>query len=105
VILRPYLGAEHIHQINRELYELEEEAGFKLAPAAAAEQKMESDADYAKVLQNLNRLRLAEIRQMIAKKKLKLTTKKETRRKNHAPAAPLSSTVSAPVPATVPASE
>jgi Trk K+ transport system NAD-binding subunit len=80
VILKPYLGAQHIHEINRELYQLEEE---KVTPALGAEiaeeekSKFKPDHDYAKLLHNLNKLRLAEIKQKIAKKHIVLKPKKD----------------------------
>ncbi|MBU0727720.1 MAG: cation:proton antiporter [Actinobacteria bacterium] len=69
VILKPYLGASHIHDINKQLYGLEEETGLQLVQEVADESrgKFKSDQDYAKVLNNLNKLRLAEIRQKIGK--------------------------------------
>jgi CheY-like chemotaxis protein len=76
VILKPYLGAEHIHQINRELYQLEEEAPLELVKEVAKEKKFKSDHDYAKVLHNLNKLRLAEIKDKIEKRHIQLKPKK-----------------------------
>lgn len=75
VILRPYLGAEHIFQINKELYQLEEETPVQLMKEIADEKKFKSDNDYAKVLHNLNKLRLAEIKQKIEKKHIQLKPK------------------------------
>ena len=71
VILKPYLGAEHIRDINKRLYQLEEETGFQLTQEVAEESKgkFKSDNDYAKVLHNLNKLRLAEIKDKIDKVK------------------------------------
>ncbi len=76
VILKPYLGAQHIHQINRELYQLEEETPLELVKEVAKEKKFKSDHDYAKVLHNLNKLRLAEIKDKIAKRHILLKPKK-----------------------------
>ena len=76
VILKPYLGAAHIHQINRELYQLEDESPLEMVQEIAHEKKFKSDNDYAKVLHNLNKLRLAEIKEKIAKKHIKLKPKK-----------------------------
>ena len=76
VILKPYLGAEHIHQINRELYKLEEETPLELVKEVAKEKKFKSDHDYAKVLHNLNKLRLAEIKDKIEKRHILLKPKK-----------------------------
>jgi len=76
VILRPYLGAQHIHQINRELYGLEEEMGMTLMPLPEeADTKFKSDHYYARVLQNLNKLRLAEIKNKIKSKHIILKPK------------------------------
>ncbi|MBU1018185.1 cation:proton antiporter [Patescibacteria group bacterium] len=76
VILKPYLGAEHIHQINRELYQLEDESPLEMVEEIVPEKKFKSDNDYAKVLHNLNKLRLAEIKQKIEKRHIKLKPKK-----------------------------
>jgi len=79
VILKPYLGAQHIHEINRELYKLGEE---KVTPALAAEiakeekVKFKPDHHYAKLLHNLNKLRLAEIKEKIEKRHIVLRPKK-----------------------------
>jgi len=84
VILKPYLGAEHIHNINKELYQLEDESPL----AALAEQeedaevggkKFKSDHDYAKVLHGLNKMRLMEIKQKIEKKHMRLQPKKSVK--------------------------
>ncbi len=76
VILKPYLGAEHIHQINRELYDLEDEAPLESVQEPFYKKKFKSDHDYAKVLHNLNKLRLREIKQKIEKRHIKLKPKK-----------------------------
>lgn len=68
VILRPYLGAEHIHQINRELYQLSEEP-INLIKDLASDKKFKSDRDFARILQNLNKLRLKEIKEKMRSKK------------------------------------
>jgi Kef-type K+ transport system membrane component KefB len=77
VILRPYLGAQHIKDISRELYQLKEDTGLSLVKEVAEEAKgkFKSDHDYAKVLHNLNKLRLAEIKQKIGKGHIVLTPK------------------------------
>lgn len=77
VILKPYLGAEHINDINKKLYELEEETGLNLVQEVAEETKgkFKSDRDYAKLLHNLNKLRLAEIKQKIDKRHIVLKPK------------------------------
>ena len=79
VILKPYLGAEHIHDINRQLYGLEEEVSLPLVEDVAEDtkSKFKSDHDYAKVLHNLNKLRLREIRQKIGKGHIVLKPKKK----------------------------
>ncbi|MFC1732936.1 cation:proton antiporter [candidate division KSB1 bacterium] len=78
VILKPYLGAEHIHNINKELYQLEEEAPLALMQEEEEEEgkKFKSDYDYAKLLHSLNKLRLMEIKQKISKKHIQLIQKK-----------------------------
>ena len=78
VILKPYLGAEHIHNINKELYQLEENIGLDITGEIKKniEPKFKSDNDYARVLQNLNKLRLSEIKQKIKKKHIILKPKK-----------------------------
>ena len=79
VILKPYLGAEHINEINKDIYQLKDE---NITPALSAEialeekSKFKSDHDYAKLLHNLNKLRLAEIKQLIQKKEIRLRQKK-----------------------------
>jgi Kef-type K+ transport system membrane component KefB/Trk K+ transport system NAD-binding subunit/ABC-type transporter Mla MlaB component len=77
IILKPYLGAQHVHGINKELYELEEEfKGVQVISAnemGKAKSELKSDQDYARMLQNLNKLRLKEL-------KHKLETTKLTRR-------------------------
>ena len=75
IILKPFLGAEHIHQINKELYQLEEEA-LQPVDKDAKEKKFKGDDDYVKVLHNLNKLRLTEIKHKIKKKHIKLKPKK-----------------------------
>jgi len=74
VILKPYLGAEHIRQINRELYQLEDEAPMAIVDEGE-DKKFKGDSDYAKILHNLNKLRLAEIKQKISKRHILLKQK------------------------------
>ncbi len=69
VILKPYLGASHIHEINKELYQLEEESITPILEPEETNKKFKGDHDYAKVLHNLNKLRLMEIKQKLHKKK------------------------------------
>ncbi len=78
VILKHYLGAEHVHQINRELYGLVEEGPLSLLQdtAVGEEKKFKGDQDYAKILHSLNKLRLVEIKQKIAKRHIQLKPKK-----------------------------
>lgn len=76
VILKPYLGADHISRINKELYQLEDESPVLLMQDMEEDKKYKSDNDYAKLLRNLNKLRLMEIKQKIAKKHIKLKPKK-----------------------------
>ncbi len=77
VILKPYLGAEHIHDINRKLYDLPEEPSTPIAAELAEDEKtkFKSDFQYAKLLHNLNKLRLAEIKQKIRKRHIVLKAK------------------------------
>lgn len=78
VILKPYLGAEHLHEINKELYGIgNEPIGASLADEIIREErtKFKSDHDYAQLLHNLNRLRLVEIKQKIEKKHIQLKPK------------------------------
>lgn len=70
VILKPYLGAEHVYQINKELYELEDARPVVMSEPASGS-RFKSDNDYAKILHNLNRLRLAEIKEEFRKKRAK----------------------------------
>ena len=74
VILKPYLGAEHVHQINRELYKLEGKLGLALTEIKpeGKEIQFKSDRDYARILHKLNKLRLAEIKLKINKKEILL---------------------------------
>lgn len=77
VILKPYLGAEHVNAINKQLYNLKEETG--LSPIEEISNgpngKYKSDREYAKLLHNLNKLRLAEIKQKISKRHIVLKPK------------------------------
>lgn len=77
VILRPYLGADHIHQINKELYQLNDNP-LQLVQDIAEESKFKGDSDYARILRNLNRLRLHEIKDKLFKKGLTFTVKPES---------------------------
>jgi len=72
VILKPYLGAEHISQINKELYQLEEDGPLQIMQDGDDGKKFKGDSDYARILHNLNKLRLAEIKQKIKKKHIRL---------------------------------
>jgi Trk K+ transport system NAD-binding subunit len=76
VILKPYLGAEHIHNINKELYQLKEEKPLAMVQEIAKEKKFKSDHDYARVLHSLNKLRLAEIKEKIEKRHIQLIPQK-----------------------------
>ena len=79
VILRPYLGAEHIAQINKELYEIEEDIGLAIDPKEVSKDdgEFKSDNEYAKMLFQLNKLRLSEIKKKISDKHIKLVQKKK----------------------------
>lgn len=78
VILKHYLGAQHVHQINRELYGLPEESPLSLIQESDPEEgkKFKGDQDYAKLLHGLNKLRLVELKQKIAKRHIQLKLKK-----------------------------
>ena len=84
VILKPYLGADHIHQINRELYSLEGDLGlaFQDESLSADLENPKTDKDYAAVLHRLNKLRLKEIKDQIKTKKIVLK-KNRLSRKSH----------------------
>lgn len=72
VILKPYLGAAHLKSINKELYELEEEVGLGAISEGIQTDstgRFKSDQDYAQLLHNLNKLRLAEIKAILKGKK------------------------------------
>ena len=72
VILKPYLGAAHLKSINKELYELEEEVGLGAISSSIQTDstgKFKSDHDYAQLLHNLNKLRLAEIKEVLKGKR------------------------------------
>ncbi|MBN2087734.1 cation:proton antiporter [Candidatus Peregrinibacteria bacterium] len=77
VILKPYLGGEHINDINKQLYGLEAETPLSLVQEIAVDgkSKFKSDHDYARVLHNLNKLRLREIKQKIEKRHIVLNSK------------------------------
>lgn len=69
VILKHYLGASHVHEINRQLYGLGDTESFNLSELMAdSDQEFSNDHDYARLLHNLNKLRLAEIKRKIGKK-------------------------------------
>ena len=81
VILKPYLGATHVHHINQELYDLEENMGnvsgvFGKQPVNRISSHLESDHDYAKLLHNLNNLRLKELKDKMKKKRLEIMEEK-----------------------------
>ena len=73
VILKPYLGASHVHGIHRELYKLESEfSGIPvISPDSVSKlhDSLERDIDYAHLIENLNKLRLREIIYNIEHKK------------------------------------
>ena len=77
VILKHYLGASHVHNINKQLYGLDDSESFNLSEIMAdSDQEFSNDHDYAKLLHNLNKLRLAEIKRKIGKKSIILKSKK-----------------------------
>lgn len=73
VILKPYLGAEHINQVNRELYALK-----NITPAGLiknGKKGPKGEKDFAQILQGLNQVRLAEIKKKIKNRHIKLKRK------------------------------
>jgi Kef-type K+ transport system membrane component KefB/ABC-type transporter Mla MlaB component len=79
IILKPYLGALHVHGINKELYELEEEFNtvnvISSGEMGKVKGQMQTDQDYARMLQNINKLRLKELKHKL--KEVKLTQRKK----------------------------
>ncbi len=80
IILKPYLSAHHIHSINREIYDLEEELAHVSLFGKEEAQKMnkqhKSDSELARFLHKLNALRLKEIKAKIEKNIISLKKKK-----------------------------
>ncbi|MBI5414626.1 cation:proton antiporter [Candidatus Peregrinibacteria bacterium] len=76
VILKPYLGASHIHHINKEIYELEKEFQHVPLSEQISFDKHLSDNEIALFLHNLNKLRLKEIIEKIEAKKIVMSSKK-----------------------------
>jgi Kef-type K+ transport system membrane component KefB len=76
VILKPYLGAEHIYNISKELYQLEgafhDVEGFQ---GATRKDVYKTDDEYAQLLHNLNRLRLKELKQKAKSKMLQFVSR------------------------------
>ncbi len=69
VVLKPYLGAHHIHSINKEIYQLEKElADIHIAKEITPEKHL-GDNEIASLLHNLNKLRLKEIKEKISQNK------------------------------------
>jgi Kef-type K+ transport system membrane component KefB len=79
VILKHYLGAQHIHHINKELYNLDDDFSLSMVGELTQEesQRFKSDDHYAKLLHNLNKLRLQEIKTKINKKHIVLKPKSD----------------------------
>lgn len=74
VIMKHYLGAHHIHEINKEIYQISDELKNVPVFRNIVAKKHSSDNEVASVLHNLNNLRLKEIKNKIEKKKLNLTS-------------------------------
>lgn len=75
VILKPYLGAHHVHYINKEIYQIKEELEHISISKNIKQEKHHSEHEIAKVLHNLNKLRLEEIKEKIIQKKIILKSK------------------------------
>lgn len=65
VVLKPYLGAEHIHHINRDIYDIKQELDHISISKSTVFGKHSEDHNIAKLLHNLNKLRLKEIKHKI----------------------------------------
>jgi Kef-type K+ transport system membrane component KefB/CheY-like chemotaxis protein len=79
VVLKPYLGAHHIHSINKDLYEIEKELEHKMIFEKDIKNKKaikskdiiknyHADSNIAKVVQGLNKMRIKEIKDKFKKK-------------------------------------
>ena len=75
VILKPYLGAHHIHSINKEIYQLEKELESVHVSKEITPKKHLGDNEIASLLHNLNKLRLGEIKEKISQNKIVVKTK------------------------------
>jgi Kef-type K+ transport system membrane component KefB len=72
IVLKPYLGAQHIHFLNQELYNLEKNMDYSSSRSEASSSKggkttkttydQHEDRSIAKVVQGLNKLSLQEIK-------------------------------------------
>lgn len=74
VILKPYLGAAHVYQINKNLYQLQEELSVKLPEnfeTSLKEVKFDQDHQYAHLLHGLNGMRLVELNRKAIQKGFK----------------------------------
>lgn len=75
VVLKPYLGADHVHYINKEIYQIDKDLHHTHVPKDIKHPSHASEHDIAKLLHNLNRLRLKEIKDKINKNKNIFKTK------------------------------
>lgn len=74
VILKPYLGAAHVYQINKNLYQLQEELSVQLPDGwekTLKEVKFDQDHQYAHLLHGLNGMRLVELNRKAMEKGFK----------------------------------
>lgn len=86
VILKPYLGAHHIHNLNKAIYNIEEELQHvhvskniihktHSISGKIAHEKHSDDHEIVRLLHNLNKLRLKEIKNKINQKKIIVQSK------------------------------
>lgn len=70
VIVKPYLAATQMHQVNQELYDLEDEVFEDVLKRhqEKIEKNDHSDHDYARIIAQLSKLRLQEIKESLKEK-------------------------------------
>jgi len=76
VVLKPYLGAHHIHHLNKEIYQIEDDLEHVSLSKKPKHKKHSNDYDLAKIMHNLNEMRIKEIKEKIGNKKLVMKSKK-----------------------------
>ncbi len=90
VVVKPYLAATQMHQVNQELYDLEDEVFEDVLKRhqEKIEKNAHSDHDYARIIAQLSRLRLQEIKEglkrdhfLLRKKGLTKNSLKQVRHK------------------------